>query len=401
VTLTPRPYQIEGRDFLASRQFALLADEMRVGKTPQAILACEKVDARRVLVVCPAIATAHWDREFDKWLSAGPEMTTLIVSYDKAKIQAKEILAQHWDVAIVDEAHFAKNPQAARTKLIYGKGGIGWCSDHLWALSGTPAPKHAGELWPMLYAFGVTRMDYVNFIRRYCRIDWMSQRPVGTLEERAPEINALVEQVMLRRMRKEVAPDMPDIDYQFLTITPTGKADFDEHCVREIELGRVPTASDDRLAVAMAKVLPLVDEIDFAISNSLLRQTVVFGWHVEPLVALARQLANADLRVGLITGKTSAASREQIQREFREGTVQVVVANILAAGTAIDLSAASHGYFLELDWVPGNNVQAANRLISMDKIEKVTMDVCTWPGSVDDRIQKVLLRRVRELSKLY
>jgi len=37
-----RPYQLEGRDFLAGRWHALLADEMRVGKTPQAILAAEQ-----------------------------------------------------------------------------------------------------------------------------------------------------------------------------------------------------------------------------------------------------------------------------------------------------------------------------------------------------------------------
>ena len=37
--LTPRPYQIEGRDFLASRTRALLADEMRVGKSCQAVMA--------------------------------------------------------------------------------------------------------------------------------------------------------------------------------------------------------------------------------------------------------------------------------------------------------------------------------------------------------------------------
>ena len=79
----------------------------------------------------------------------------------------------------------------------------------------------------------------------------------------------------------------------------------------------------------------------------------------------------------------------------------MICANILTAGTAIDLSAASHGYFLELDWVPGNNTQAANRLVSMGKDEPVTFDVVTWPGSVDDAVQRILLTRTRQLSKLY
>ena len=40
-------------------------------------------------------------------------------------------------------------------------------------------------------------------------------------------------------------------------------------------------------------------------------------------------------------------------------------------------------------------------VLAIGKDEKVTADVCTWPGSVDDRVQKVLLRRARELSKLF
>jgi len=32
----------------------------------------------------------------------------------------------------------------------------------------------------------------------------------------------------------------------------------------------------------MAKVPALVEEIAFAIENGLLKQTVCFGWHVEP-----------------------------------------------------------------------------------------------------------------------
>jgi len=36
----------------------------------------------------------------------------------------------------------------------------------------------------------------------------------------------------------------------------------------------------------------------------------------------------------------------------------------------------------------------------MDKQEPVTVDVVTWPGSTDDRVQQVLTRRVREINQL-
>jgi SWI/SNF-related matrix-associated actin-dependent regulator 1 of chromatin subfamily A len=405
--LTPRPYQFEGRDFLAGRSRALLADEMRVGKTPQAILAAHARGARSVLVLCPAIAEQHWLKEWRKWSQAGYFPRIDVLSYDKARsFWCDDRLSQcEWDLMIVDEAHFCKNPTAQRTQMVYGKGGLGYQVGAIWALSGTPAPKHAAELWPMLRAFGVVGMTYDEFCWRYC---WMREdgRIGGTRVDRIPELKALLAKCMLRRTRKQVAPDMPEIGFEFLEFEPTATADLaapaglsDEQLLTWLE--DHPFAdTENRQMVALAKAGALVEEVSFAIENELLRQTVVFGWHVEPLRELARKLNETGITVGVITGATSQTQREIVQAAFREGKVQVVCANILAAGTAIDLSAASHGYFLELDWVPGVNVQAANRLVSMDKKEPVTFDVCTWPGSIDDRVQRVLMRRVKEINQL-
>lgn len=404
--LTPRPYQIEGRDFLASRRHALLADQMRVGKSCQAIMAADKLQLENVLVVCPAIAVPHWHREFARWCDdrIGP----FVMSYDKLRRDWDFISKrQTFDLAIVDECHFAKNPNAKRTQIIYGKGGLGWISDRLWALSGTPATKHAGELWPMLKAFGVVKMTYDEFINHYCVVNRFTLQVTGTKPDKIPEVRALLAQVMLRRTRKDVAPEMPGIDYQFLEVEPESHVDLQiPPGLSEAQLAEWVEANpevdrEDRIAVADAKVLPLAKQIDFAIQNGLLKQTVVFGWHTEPLEHLARLLNDCGIRAELLTGKTSPTQRERIQKSFREGLTDVVVGNILAAGTAIDLSAASHGYFLELDWLPSNNVQAANRLVSLDKAEPVTYDVVTWPGSHDDRVQRVLIRRTRELSQLY
>lgn len=417
MSLTPRPYQITGRDFLASRTRALLADEMRVGKTPQAILAAHKNGARSALVLCPAIAVPHWQREWRKWygaLGAEHELPRVdVLSYDRARMlwqsQDSGFRDARWDVLIPDEAHFCKNPEAARTQLVYGKGGLGYQAGAIWSLSGTPAPKHAGELWPLLRAFGATSLGYDAFCRRYCTGFWgrfsREWQITGTREDRIPELRALLAPIMLRRTRKEVAPEMPDIDFQVLEVSPSPAAVAVPPDLSDDELlvwlAANQTANrEDRQAVALAKVEPLTEEVAFAVENGLLKQTVVFGWHKEPLQTLAQNLRLRGIHCDLITGDTPPTKREAVQAEFRAGRLQVVCANILAAGTAIDLSAASHGYFLELDWVPGNNMQAANRLVSMEKHEPVTFDVVTWPGSTDDRIQRVLVRRVKEIGQL-
>lgn len=413
MALAPRPYQIAGRDFLAERTRALLADEMRVGKTPQAIMAAEKRGAKKALVLCPAIAVPHWHGEWMKWAPVS-RIETDVMSYDMARNmwKTRNLEDESWDVMIVDEAHFAKNPEAIRTQMVYGKGGLGYQVECIWSLSGTPATKHAGELWPMLRAFGATDMTYTQFRDKYCTGYFDMQRRefriTGTREKYVPELRAMLAPLMLRRTRKEVAPEMPDIQFNFLEVTPDKRVDIhptdlswlnDDDLLSWVE-SQANSDTTNRQAVALAKVKPLVDEIEFAIGTSLLRQTVVFGWHKEPLQVLAHQLCKRGVVAEVINGDTSPKRKELVQDHFRSGVTQVICANIMTAGTAIDLSAASHGYFLELDWVPGNNEQAANRLVNLQTGEPVTIDVATWPGTIDDRIQRVLMRRAREIKQL-
>jgi SNF2 family DNA or RNA helicase len=379
-----RTYQTEAIRFLVARQFALLALEMRLGKTMCAILAAQEVGAKEIVVVCPAIAVAQWEQEFRKWW---PDTAYRVFSYDKARVQDWSTFDQ-FDVAIIDECHFAKNPDAQRTKAIFGKDGLGWHTDRMWCLSGTPATRHAGELWPMLFAFGVTTLTYESFCRTYCTYDWTHTKITGTKVAKIPEIKAMLAKIMLRRTRKEVAPEMDEISFSFLAID--SKTDL----TSELE------TDPSRKEVAKAKAPALVEEIAECIERGDYKQTVAFGWHREAIFDVRAGLAARGIKAATLIGGMHESQRTAVQQQFRAGEIQVVVAQIIAAGTAIDLSAASHGYFLELDWLPANNVQAANRLVSLMKSEPVTFDICTVPGSIDEKVQKILLRRARELKEL-
>jgi len=398
--MIPRPYQEVGRDFLAARRHALLADQMRVGKTPQAILAADKVSAQNVLVLCPAIATYQWRAEWAAWSPERPPAFILgreapihfrgvvIASYNRGMQHLEALCKQRWDVFIPDEAHYAKNPEAGRTKMVYGKGGLGWASDRIWALTGTPTPNHAGEVWPMLRAYGVVKMTYLEFISYFCYYDWQQQRVLGNKLSTLSELRALMASVVLRRTRKEVAPEMPEIGYSFLNLAPVAGVDLPSEDLSAID-------EEDRIAVTSAMVPGLAAEIIEQISLGTYAQTVVFGYHIAPLEQLRQRLHAAGISAELLTGRTTPAQRQQIQAMFRAGAIQVVIGQIIAAGVAIDLSAASHGYLLEMDWVPGNNEQAASRMVNLQTREPVTVDVVTWPGTVLDAVQRTLLRKVQ------
>ena len=65
-------YQKEGIEFCGSRGMrALIADEMGVGKTAQALGAALAVEAKSILIVCPANARYVWEREILGWAGGG------------------------------------------------------------------------------------------------------------------------------------------------------------------------------------------------------------------------------------------------------------------------------------------------------------------------------------------
>jgi SWI/SNF-related matrix-associated actin-dependent regulator 1 of chromatin subfamily A len=215
------PYQTIGAEFLASRKVACLFDEMGVGKSAQAITACDLVGAKKVLVICRAVARINWQREFDKFSKGKPELT--ITSYEGLrKILDQTTLV--FDVAIVDEAHYAKEPGAARTQSVLGKTGAVRRAKRTWLLTGSPTPNHAGELWTALYTFGRTRLSYDQFLERYCtsRVTSYGRQITGSAVEpdRIAELRGMLEPIALRRTKEDVNLELPPIFYSDLVVKP-------------------------------------------------------------------------------------------------------------------------------------------------------------------------------------
>lgn len=164
----------DGADFLAARRHALLGDKMGLGKTIQAIEACNITGARRLAVACPAIAKINWQREVEKWSTYGIELK--VESYNK--LATDKDLRNRWaawrpDVLVLDEAHYLKSADSSRTKSMYGphcrNNGLAGCAGAVWGLSGTLTPNNAAELFPHLRALfpqalpgGGTYADFLN-----------------------------------------------------------------------------------------------------------------------------------------------------------------------------------------------------------------------------------------------
>jgi hypothetical protein len=71
----------------------------------------------------------------------------------------------------------------------------------------------------------------------------------------------------------------------------------------------------------------------------------------------------------------------------------VFIAQIAAAGEAIDLSAAAELLFVETTFVPAQMAQMAMRVTNLAKSRQVRVRVATIEGSIDDALQSSLMRK--------
>jgi SWI/SNF-related matrix-associated actin-dependent regulator of chromatin subfamily A-like protein 1 len=441
----PFPYQVEGANWLAGRKLALLADEMGLGKTAQAIMAADQSGARRILVICPAIGRFNWRREFDKtskvkrsihvstvsnavWLPG----YTVVTSYEGA-CTVKDA-GGDFDLIIVDEGHYLKEPKSARTKKILGKEGLVRKAKRVWILTGTPAPNHYGELWPILYTFGATKLSYDDFIDRYCTVrrTTFGIQITGRKIEMVSELKSIVGKIMLRRLKSQVLKELPPIFYSDYLVEPhikntnfhpailqflndaslaerleTEKKLIDSMLKNELSAESIETlqalarsVSTLRRYTGIQKVFETAEIASMELYSNPNIKLVIFAIHREVIEGLAESL-KAFNPLLLYGGNSPVTQQLNIDRFQSDPAARVLIANIKSAGTSVTLTAATQIIFAEMDWVPANNAQAVMRCHRIGQTKSVFVRFFSLVNSIDAHINKILLRKTKELAELF
>ena len=402
-----RDYQVDGARWLAEQRYGLLADQMRLGKTYTALEAARLACARQIVVICPAIAVAEWKRQFDEYCPASSARPPIIVvSYDKfVRADPHKFdrgLTVGNSVLILDEAHYLKSREAKRTKLIYGNDGLHTMFKHVWALTGTPVTRDARDLYPILRAAKVWTRSFDDYLDEFCVWKLVPVRK-GSRQKRVAvfgtknklALRYLLGKIMLRRTVKQVAGELgvePRVNVRTLPQSDK-RVDFDSLTPEKI--------SDlSRVEVAAVKVPVLADEIAESLDLNVYDCTVVFGWHLGIILGLSDALNARGISHAIITGSTPQKERVDHVRKFMTGKIQVLIGNVLAMGTAIDLSRANHGYFLEYDWLPSNNKQASFRLLDLRNPKPSSFDVLVLEGTNDEAIARHLFQRSVDIKSI-
>lgn len=442
------PFQRAGIAYATARPTTIIGDEMGLGKTIQAIGAVNLDPAvSRVLVICPASLRLNWHRELGKWLvrplSIGiangkfPETEIVVINYDILKKHRAALRAHEWDMMIVDECHYLKNPKALRTVEVLGK----WHSDpakNLPAipakrkiyLTGTPIVNRPIELFPVLKSTGLPEWrNWQYYVTRYCdgrqtRWGW-EVNGASNLDKLQEKLRSTV---MVRRLKKDVLTDLPAKRRQIIELPANGAAaivknersawDARQDAIIALQTAvELAKASDDkadyenavaalrdgvqaaftemaklRHETALAKIPYVVEHIASAVESS--GKVVLFAHHKDVIAAVQAALEDAGIKSVKLVGDMGAEARqESVDRFQADPTVAVFIGSIHAAGVGITLTAASHVIFAELDWVPGNISQAEDRCHRIGQTEHVLIQHLALEGSLDADMAKMLVEK--------
>jgi len=473
------PFQKTGVEYLLSRKRALLADEMGTGKSAQALgLINADPKIRSVLIVCPAHLKLNWEIEARQWLRGnwkicipdrdGYDMLADLVIVNHERIIGKhgkelheQLAARSWDLLIVDEAHYLKSSKASRTIAVLGSGskknpsrGLVDSADRVVFLTGTPILNRPRELWTLLEVLAPGKFgSWVGYRIRYCgarqekiwtkdRSGRAVQRTIW-IDDGASNLQELGEKLratcMLRRMKKDVLPELPEKITQLIVIpAPKGtrlagavarerklyeqqkfKVDAAigwvghmrgkhgyEKAVKALGQARQVAFSEIsklRHEVALSKIRTVADHVCGILQEGQSR-VLVFTHHKAVAHGIAEEITSSDVGNALpVTGGHTVQQRQEMVGWFQDAAKtenRVLVATIGALGTGHTLTAASVVVFAELDWVPAAVAQAADRAHRIGQKNTVLVQHLVLEGSLDVKIAKMILSKQGKIDQV-
>jgi SNF2 family DNA or RNA helicase len=416
---------------------------MGIGKTATAIRAMDLVLAKRVIIVVPASIRSNWVKEIAKF-SYHPRRVcvgrsrhdfvaflldrfdVLVASYEGITAWADEIRRQvlvgtnpSVDLMIIDESHYLKNPQTARTKAIYGEAndfGLVSVCRRVWALTGTPTPNDPVDIYGFLRMTRAFNLSHSAFVNRYFlkRKTAFGSRQTYR-EDMLPELKQLVTNNAIRRMKKEVGFQLPPIflhslyldgDCTEVTSLLKEHPDLENSIKQAVEEGGLshlnhPHIATLRRLVGQAKAVPYAKLLIEEVQSDPESKRVVMGIHRDVLSGLLVALEQKGISAVLVNGGTPDKLKDVYVESFQtDPNCRVFIGNILSAGTGLTLTASCEIDMLESDWTPANNAQALMRIHRIGQTRNVSARFITLSQSVDDAVLRVVREKTHAIAAL-
>ena len=411
----PLAHQKEAIQKLVENKKYILADDMGLGKTTSTIIAALESGAKKILIICPATLKINWKREIENYsdrtiyIAEGKHFSTehdfVIINYDilknfhdSKKKDDSQILASNFDLVVIDEAHYIKNAQAQRTKLIND---IVKKVDRLWLLTGTPMTSRPIDYYNLLSLVdSPVAKNWMAYVIRYCsgyqfkvgpRKVWnvMGSSNLEELRERTSN-------TITRRLKEDVL-DLPD-----KIITPVylrlKSKDYEELMGEYYNWYEKNRDESKSLTVQFTK-LTKVRQVGanekicqtIELAENILEQgkkVIIFCNFTDSLNQIVQHFGKSAVKVDVsMTKQDRQFSVDQFQENEK---IKVFVGNIKAAGVGLTLTAAEAVIMNDLSFLPSDHAQAEDRAYRFGQKNNVLVYYPIFENTIEGVIYDIL-----------
>lgn len=440
-----RPYQQRGFSWIyrnAQIGFgSVLADDMGLGKTLQVIATIQKfkeegmLEQEKILVVSPTGLITNWQAEVQKF---APSLKTaiyhgtqrnlekqngydiLLTSYGIARSDADKLKKMKWHSVVIDEAQNIKNQNTAQTKAIKSIK-----SGNFIAMSGTPVENRLSELWSI--------MDYSNrgFLGSAKEFAETYGNPIEQLNdhETADKLKQVTAPFLMRRLKsdKSIISDLPEkieID-SFASLTKEQAGLYEktlEQAMNEIE--GIQQSDQKSLFVRQGLVLQMImalkqicnhpaqflkngqrdaslsgklellfDKLDAIIESN--EKVLLFTQFTEMAKLLKHFITERYKEDPLFYhGGSSINQRKEMVERFQTNHAdKIFILSLKAAGTGLNLTAASHVIHYDLWWNPAVESQATDRAYRIGQKNNVMVHRFITKNTFEEKINEMIQRK--------
>lgn len=443
---TLRPYQIRGYSWMYCNSRigfgSIIADDMGLGKTLQVISLLLKFKEEhttknryKALVVVPTGLLTNWQTEINRF---APSMSShiyhgqtrdlktfdadvMLTSYGVLRSDNELLRKQKWQIMIIDEAQNIKNEDTAQSKAVKSIP-----AEIRIAMSGTPVENRLTEFWSIMdYA----NKGYLGNIKTF-KEEFATPIQVFNDEIVVQKFRRITSPFMMRRMKsdKSIISDLPDKveQNQYALLTKKQAALYEktmQAAMEEIE-GISENGDKQSLFKRQGMVLQMILALKQICNHptNFLKNGVVdasLSGKVELLLELLDGIICAgekaliftqfremgDLLQKFITerfgdlpmfyhGGCNVQQRQEMVQRFQKNRAdKIFILSLKAAGTGLNLTAASHVIHFDLWWNPAVENQATDRAYRIGQKRNVMVHRMITKNTFEERIDEMIQRK--------
>jgi SNF2 family DNA or RNA helicase len=340
-----------------------------------------------------------------------------LTTYGILRLDRQRLSSEPWQTIVLDEAHLIKNPGSQIAQAAHSLQ-----APFRIALSGTPVENRLADLWSQFQFVNPGLLGtHADFEERYAS-------PISRGDaETEKQLRARIRPFLLRRLKRDVAPELPPRTEVFLhcELSTDERSLYDsilaasrQEVLAQLGQGGSVFAALETLlrlrqacchpelvlkqahensgsaALSSSKTTLLLETLQESIA--LGHRSLVFSQWTSFLDLIEPLLQSAGIEFCRLDGTTP--NREDVVRRFQDPKgPPVFLLSLKAGGVGLTLTAADHVFLLDPWWNPTVEDQAADRAHRIGQENPVLIHRLVAKDTLEDRIL-TLQREKQRLS---